>query len=123
MGCHRRLLAVTPDGSITVVSGAPDELTVAGVVTGAFGTLAGDESTFYCVTNGGMNVPINGTMIEGGKLAAVDTSSFEDKSTMSSVRVHMWGKDAQRLDDEGLFKLAVQPARYIIRVFLDIVAW
>ncbi|KAI8933006.1 hypothetical protein NX059_009655 [Plenodomus lindquistii] len=118
-----RLLAVTPDGSITVVSGALDELTVAGVVTGVFGTLAGDEKTFYCVTNGGMNVPINGTMIEGGKLAAVNTSSSGKRDTVSSVWVYMEGKNSQRPDKEELIRLVMQPARYISLVFMDIIAW
>jgi hypothetical protein len=118
-----RLLAATPDGSITVVAGAPDQLTVAGVVTGAFGTLSGDESTFYIVTNGGMTVPINGTTIEGGKLAAVNTSQFGQKTPLSSAQVQIWGENTERLSNGGLLKLVVQPARYIIRCFLGIVAY
>lgn len=107
-----RLLAITPNGSITVVSGGPDELTVAGVVTGAFGTLPGDEKTLYCVTNGGMNLPINGTMIEGGKLVAVDTLSFEDKDTVSGLRGYTGAKDTQDTGESGLHRLLMQPVRY-----------
>ncbi|KAL8770435.1 MAG: hypothetical protein Q9209_003861 [Squamulea sp. 1 TL-2023] len=71
-----RLFAITLDGIITVVAGAPDELTVAGVVAGSFGTLPGDANTLYVVTSGGMLNPINGTIFEGGKIVAVDTTNF-----------------------------------------------
>lgn len=42
-----RLIAMTPDGNVTVVAGAPDELTIAGDVAGAFGRLPGDTNTLY----------------------------------------------------------------------------
>jgi hypothetical protein len=75
-----RLFAITPDGNVTVVAGAPDELTVAGDVAGAFGRLPGDNNTLYVVTAGGMLNPINGSLFEGGKVVAVDTTSFLEDS-------------------------------------------
>ena len=75
-----RLFAITPNGNPTVVAGAPDELTVAGDVTGAFGRLPGDTNTLYVITAGGMLNPINGTLFEGGKVVAVNTTSFLEES-------------------------------------------
>lgn len=81
-----RLVAITPDGNFTVVAGAPDEFTVAGDVTAAFGRLPGDYNTLYVVTAGGMLNPINGSMFEGGKIVAVDTTSFlEDSDSFDGV--------------------------------------
>ncbi|KAL8790923.1 MAG: hypothetical protein Q9213_000348 [Squamulea squamosa] len=74
-----RLFAITPDGTITVVAGAPDDLTVAGVVGGAFGRLSDDANIIYLITSGGMLNPINGTLFEGGKVLAMDTTSFLEK--------------------------------------------
>ncbi|KAJ6183639.1 hypothetical protein N7519_004940 [Penicillium mononematosum] len=45
-----RLVAVTPDGTATFVAGAPDEMTLAGSVAPAFGTLPGDTDTLYVAT-------------------------------------------------------------------------
>lgn len=75
-----RLFAITPDGNVTVIAGAPDELTVAGDIAGAFGRLPGDTNTLYVITSGGMLNPINGTFFEGGKIVAVDTVSFLEVS-------------------------------------------
>lgn len=75
-----RLVAITPDGNLTVVAGAPDEFTVAGDVSAAFGRLPGDKNTLYVVTGGGMLNPINGSVFEGGKIIAVDTTSFLEES-------------------------------------------
>lgn len=81
-----RLVAMTPDGNFTVVAGAPDEFTVAGDVSAAFGRLFGDSNTLYVVTGGGMLNPINGSVFEGGKIVAVDTTSFlEDSDSFDNV--------------------------------------
>ena len=79
-----RLFAIKPDGNITVVAGAPDELTLAGVIAGAFGRLPGDTNTLYLVTSGGLLNPINGSLFEGGKVAAVDTTTFLEDSKLSN---------------------------------------
>lgn len=59
-------------------------MTVAGVVAGAFRRLPGDTNTLYVVTAEGMLNPINGTLFEGGKVVAVDTTSFLDDSKPSN---------------------------------------
>lgn len=71
-----RLIAITPDGSTTVVAGEPNQLTLAGAVGGDFGKLDGDTDTLYVITSGAMVVPINGTVTVGGKLVAINTTSF-----------------------------------------------
>jgi hypothetical protein len=71
-----RLIAITPDGNISFVEGGPDQLTLAGSVATAFGKLCGDTNTLYVVTSGGIVFPINGTVTEGGKIVAIDTTSF-----------------------------------------------
>ncbi|KAE8389866.1 hypothetical protein BDV23DRAFT_194032 [Aspergillus alliaceus] len=71
-----RLVAITPDGTATFVAGAPDEMTLAGSVAPGFGTLPGDTNTLYIATSGAMVFPVNGTIVEGGKVVAVDTSGF-----------------------------------------------
>jgi sugar lactone lactonase YvrE len=80
-----RLVAVTPDGTATFVAGAPDEMTLAGSVAPGFGTLPGDTDTLYVATSGAMVFPVNGTIIEGGKIVAVDTRGFlPNQSTKES---------------------------------------
>lgn len=71
-----RVIAITPDGRTTVVVGEPNQLTVAGAVGGQFGRLDGDSDTLYVVTGGALVVPVNGTFSEGGKVVAIDTTSF-----------------------------------------------
>ena len=81
-----RLFAVTPDGKHSVVAGAPDQMTLAGCTAAAFGKLKGDLNTLYVVTAGGLGLPVNGTITEGGKVVAVDTNRF--------VRSHKTGPRA-----------------------------
>ena len=99
-----RLIAMTPDGNVTVVAGAPDEVTIAGDVAGAFGRLPGDQNTLYVVTSGGMLNPINGTYFEGGKIVAIDTTSFleEDGGRAPKSRTPF---RTQRIVDKGVLVL------------------
>ena len=78
-----KLFAITPDGNVTVVAGAPDETTIEGDVAGAFGRVPGDTNTLYLVTSGGLVNPINGTVFEGGKVVALDTTGFLEDSNAS----------------------------------------
>ncbi|KAK3904370.1 hypothetical protein C8A05DRAFT_13766 [Staphylotrichum tortipilum] len=68
-----RVLAISGEGKVTTVAGAPDEMTAAGVVAPRFGRLAGDEHTLYVASSGGIVLPVNGTEFEGGKVVAIDT--------------------------------------------------
>ncbi|OJJ97694.1 hypothetical protein ASPACDRAFT_62667 [Aspergillus aculeatus ATCC 16872] len=71
-----RVLAITPEGEILTVAGQSDQMTVAGSTTGAFGKVKGDTKTLYVLTGGGINFPINGSMVEPGKIVAIDTEAF-----------------------------------------------
>lgn len=75
---NNQLVAITPDGTDTVVLGVPNEMALAGPVATMFGRLENDTNTLYVATGGGMLNPINGTNIEGGKIVAVDTRPFFD---------------------------------------------
>ncbi|OJJ42366.1 hypothetical protein ASPZODRAFT_147353 [Penicilliopsis zonata CBS 506.65] len=71
-----RVVAIRPDGEYLTVAGQSDQMTVAGGVTGVFGRVPGDTHTFYVATGGGFNFPINGSIVEPGKIVAIDTSGF-----------------------------------------------
>lgn len=71
-----RLLAISPEKEVTFVAGYPDEMTLAGAVLPQFGKKCGDRNTLYIVTSGALPFPINGTVTEDGKLAAVDTKGL-----------------------------------------------
>jgi len=71
-----QLVAITPSGNYSFVSGWPDQLELAGPVAMEFGKLEGDTSTLYVCTGGGGLNPINGTLTEGGKLVAFDATEY-----------------------------------------------
>lgn len=52
-------------------------MTVAGGTTCQFGRGAGDKDVLYVVTTGGMSAPVNGELTEGGKVVAVNTTTFD----------------------------------------------
>ncbi|KAG4432311.1 hypothetical protein IFR05_012218 [Cadophora sp. M221] len=63
-------------GGVTTVAGVADHLTVAGATSCQFGRTKEENNVLYVATSGGLAAPINGTVVEGGKVVAVDTSSF-----------------------------------------------
>ncbi|KAI4863778.1 hypothetical protein F4820DRAFT_425806 [Hypoxylon rubiginosum] len=67
------LITIQKDGRETVVLGSPTELTVAGDTSVAFGRTPLDRHILYVTTSGAAAVPVNGTIIELGKIVAVDT--------------------------------------------------
>ncbi|KAK5658186.1 hypothetical protein OQA88_2159 [Cercophora sp. LCS_1] len=71
-----KLVAIKPNGAAVVVEGSAQELTVAGDTACHFGRTEKDRKVLYIVTDGGIASPVNGTMVEGGKVVAVDTSGF-----------------------------------------------
>ncbi|RDW59229.1 hypothetical protein BP5796_12153 [Coleophoma crateriformis] len=73
---NSQLVAITSDGDATFVAGVSDQMTLAGPIATAFGKLKGDTNTVYVTTGGGLVSPINGTIIEGGKIVAIDTTGF-----------------------------------------------
>ncbi|KAI0143623.1 hypothetical protein GGR57DRAFT_483426 [Xylariaceae sp. FL1272] len=72
-----RLIATQPfTNQSVVVYGATDTLALAGDTSAIFGRGESDQSTLYVATCGGMRSPINGTLVEPGKVVAVDTTDF-----------------------------------------------
>jgi len=67
------LQKITPGGKqVTVVAGNLNSTQLAGPTAAQFGRTKRDGKTLYVTTNGGLAGPINGTIIEGGKVVAVD---------------------------------------------------
>ena len=117
-----RLFAIKPGGDVSVVAGAPDELTLAGVVAGAFGRLPGDTNTLYLVTAGGLLNPINGSLFEGGKVAAVDTTTFlEDSKLFSDVSPQNSKSHFDTLQpvDKGVFGCTSKSVQKVFHVILS----
>jgi hypothetical protein len=69
-------LSVVKDGVTTLVAGNPYSTILAGVTAGAFGRLSSDCNILYLTTNGGLAIPVNGSIITGGKIASIDTSVY-----------------------------------------------
>jgi hypothetical protein len=63
-------------GNATVVLGMTDRLTVPGPTAARFGRTKKDDKILYVVSSGGLAAPINGTLTVGGKVLAVDTSTW-----------------------------------------------
>lgn len=71
------LVAVRPHSQkVEVVAGAKDQLKLAGGTGAAFGRTRKDAHLLYVSTTGGLDAPINGTVVEPGKVVSVDTSKW-----------------------------------------------
>ncbi|KAF2825180.1 hypothetical protein CC86DRAFT_456431 [Ophiobolus disseminans] len=71
------VVVVGPGGKkVREVAGASDALTIAGGTAGAFGRGAGDREVLYVCTAGGLDAPVNGTVVEAGKIVAIDTRGY-----------------------------------------------
>lgn len=71
------VLAISPDAKrIQQVAGAKNQLTVAGGTAGAFGRTRSDKNILYISTAGGLAAPVNGTVVEPGKIVAVNTAEY-----------------------------------------------
>lgn len=71
-----RLWAFVQGKSPVVVAGELDKLTLAGSTAASFGRGKRDKDILYVVTSGGVGKPLNGSLTEGGKVAAVDLRTF-----------------------------------------------
>jgi len=106
-----RLVHVTPEGNVSFVAGAPDEKTLLGSVAAAFGRAPGQEKILYVTTCGGFDNPLEGSVTEGGKLVAIDTSAFYEQreskarpaipATTSNSRVFGKGRKQQVASPES----------------------
>jgi hypothetical protein len=71
------IVAVSLDGKrVQTVAGAITQLTLAGSTAAAFGRARYDKNILYVCTAGGLGEPVNGTMVEPGKVEAIDTAGF-----------------------------------------------
>lgn len=71
------LVAVTPRSQkAEVVAGAKDQLALAGGTGAAFGRTKKDKHVLYISTAGGLDAPVNGTLVEPGKVVGVDTRGW-----------------------------------------------
>ncbi|KAL5312859.1 hypothetical protein ACEPPN_019285 [Leptodophora sp. 'Broadleaf-Isolate-01'] len=68
--------SVVKNGMTTLVAGNSYSTTLAGVTAGQFGRSKATANILYLTTNGGLAVPVNGSVIVPGKVAYIDTSSF-----------------------------------------------
>ena len=64
-------------GDVVTVVGSLTELTVAGANAFQWGRTRWDDEILYVVTDGARRAPVNGTIEEGGKVVAVNTTGFE----------------------------------------------
>ena len=70
-GSGNQIAKVTPRGIETEVAGGLNSTTLPGGTAAKFGRTAKDKRVLYVTTNGGLAGPVNGTVVVGGKLAAV----------------------------------------------------
>lgn len=69
-------LSVVRNEAMTLVAGNSNSTLLAGVTAGQFGRLSSDCNILYLTTNGGLAIPVNGSIIVGGKIASIDTSVY-----------------------------------------------
>lgn len=68
---------LTLSGNQTIIAGNLNSTAIAQPTAIRFGRTSVDEDTFYVTTGGGLAGPINGTIIIGGQVVAVDLRSCE----------------------------------------------
>jgi sugar lactone lactonase YvrE len=74
---NNTIVVVKTDGTLVTAAGRLDELTVAGGTACQFGRGKDDGHVLYVTTCGGLTAPVGGDKVEGGKIIAIDTSTFE----------------------------------------------
>ncbi|MCJ1385947.1 hypothetical protein MMC17_009072 [Xylographa soralifera] len=63
---------ITPDGRATIIAGNLNSTELASPTSVRFGRMNQDRRTIYVTTAGGLEAPINGTVIIGAQLAAIE---------------------------------------------------
>ncbi|KAI1101672.1 hypothetical protein F4804DRAFT_315212 [Jackrogersella minutella] len=77
---NNTIVTIRKGGFQTVAVGSTTELTVGGDTAVGFGRTLMDKHILYVTTAGGAAAPINGTIIEPGKIVAVDTTGITDSA-------------------------------------------
>jgi hypothetical protein len=71
------VIAVSSGGKkIEIVAGEEGRLTLAGDTAAAFGRTDRDRDVLYVCTAGGLGNPVNGSVVEPGKVVGVDTKGY-----------------------------------------------
>lgn len=71
------VIAVSPESRKSrVVAGAKTQLTVAGATGAAFGRTRKDKYVLYVSTAGGLDAPVNGSVVEPGKVEGIITQEW-----------------------------------------------
>ena len=71
-GPGNQIAKVKVQGTETEVAGGLNSTDLAGPTSARFGRTSRDRRVLYVITNGGLQVPVNGTVALGGKLTAMD---------------------------------------------------
>ena len=75
-GTDNTVLEIRASAAEVVVAGNLNSTVVAGCTAAQFGRSPFDQSILYVTTNGGIAGPVDGHIIEGGKVVAVDVAKF-----------------------------------------------
>jgi hypothetical protein len=74
---YRNVVSVLyTNGTVVDAVGALDQITIGGPTACAFGRSGDAVNKLYCTTNGGIFVPVNGTVTEPGKIVVVNIENF-----------------------------------------------
>ncbi|MDI1487891.1 MAG: hypothetical protein OHK93_007164 [Ramalina farinacea] len=71
-GGGNQIVKISRGGVETEVAGNINSTAIAGPTSARFGRTLRDLTTLYVTTNGGLTGPVDGTIVEGGKIVAVD---------------------------------------------------
>lgn len=71
-GGGNQIVKISRGGVETEVAGNINSTAIAGPTSARFGRTLMDLTTLYVTTNGGLTGPVDGTIVEGGKIVAVD---------------------------------------------------
>jgi hypothetical protein len=69
------LHGVSPNGTVTVLAGGPEDTTLEGATSAQLGRTHRDRDMLYIGTSGGMLAPVHGE-IHGGQILAIDVRLF-----------------------------------------------
>jgi len=71
-GTRNVVTRITPDGKATVIAGGLNGTDIANPTSVQFGRTEGKRRTIYVTTAGGLEAPINGTVVTGAQLVSIN---------------------------------------------------
>ena len=75
---------LTPEGALSIIAGETNQLTVIGATSCVLGRTKWDKGILYVGTTGGLAEPINGVLVEPGKVVAIRLECNERESCVNS---------------------------------------